>query len=499
MIRRLDARIIITLLITTLTPLGVSVYLVSKTINTTIGIGLNKDVAAQLEQNLEIYRKYIEAIKQSQKVKLIQVTDSAALKEAVDQLDESKIKRVFERFLQEDPSLRGIRIETPSGRSIEIKAVSTPILKADRIVEKQAPLNMPPYNNIVLSFGINPKITSAYRDANQHAKTYGALLSAPPNYLEKRIISVYLILLGVVVALSVGVGIGGTRLLVRRIHALSEATHLVAQGDLNVQVDPGSKDEVGDLIESFNGMVSQLASSNARIEYLQKISAWQEMARRLAHEIKNPLTPIHLVAQQLRDKCDIEDKKFSRLVEQSTEIIEEEVTTLRRLVSDFSQFAKLPQVSPEQVNLKEFLEECQSSMAHMSDNNGVNLIWELPDTQIELAIDKMMFKRVMDNLVRNATEALTNAGVELPSITIFTQMRKTRKKREIEIHVKDNGPGILPEHHASIFDPYFTTKTEGTGLGLAISKKIVLEHGGKIWIDDESSSGADFTIVLPLS
>jgi two-component system, NtrC family, nitrogen regulation sensor histidine kinase NtrY len=302
----------------------------------------------------------------------------------------------------------------------------------------------------------------------------------------------------VIVAVSITVGIFWTRRLARRIHRLGEAQARVAQGDLTVRVDPGSRDEVGELVESFNGMVAELAVSRTRIEYLQKISAWQEMARRLAHEIKNPLTPIHLAAQQLREKYVGDDPKFKRLLEQSTEIIEEEVGTLRRLTTDFSAFARLPEVRPELMDLREFLEECEQSMLQLGDQ-GVTVIWEVPSDPIPVLIDRMMMKRVIDNLTRNAAEALKGAAVANPEIRITAQRLKSRKHPEVEIRVADNGPGIQPEHHPSIFDPYFTTKSEGTGLGLAICKKIVLEHGGRIWVDEDASQGAVFVVVLPLA
>jgi nitrogen fixation/metabolism regulation signal transduction histidine kinase len=344
---------------------------------------------------------------------------------------------------------------------------------------------------------VDTTLQQEYARAGEMFTTYQALFKAPPNYLKNRFVAVYIGILGAAVVICMVGGIYLARRLVRRIHELSAATAQVAEGDLSVRVDPGTEDEVGHLVASFNRMVSELSDNRARIEYLQKISAWQEMARRLAHEIKNPLTPIQLAAQQVKEKYAGDDPAFQALLDQSSEIISEEVATLRRLTSDFAAFAKLPEVSPESVELSEFLEECKTALMPVAEQAGVSVTFEDQTGGVKVSIDRIMMKRVMDNLVRNASEALGGLGIEDPKITVRAQKRKSKKKLEVEIRIRDNGPGILPEHHPSIFDPYFTTKSEGTGLGLAISKKIVLEHDGRIWLDDKISSGAAFIVVLP--
>ncbi len=498
MTRRLDVKIVLMLLFTALVPLSVSVYLVAEAVNTSLDVGLNEEIAGQIERGVDIHRKYIEEIKERQRARLEHVIDSAALHQAANASQEEKVKAVLEGLLSGDDAIRAIRLSGPEGRAVEVEAVDDPSAVPVRTLTRNAQVNIGPYTSVEMVFGIDTSIIDGFAKAGQDMITYKALASAPPAYLNRRVIFVYLILLAVIVAGSITGGVFWTRRLVRRIHRLSEATTAVAQGDMSVRVDPGGGDEVGALVESFNGMVAELSVNRTRIEYLQKISAWQEMARRLAHEIKNPLTPIHLAAQQLKEKYKDGDPGFERLLEQSTEIIEEEVATLRRLTSDFSSFAKLPEVKPEVMNLQDFLEECESSLLHISELGDVAMIWEVPSEPISVSIDRMMLKRVIDNLTRNAAEALVNADVHKPQIRIHASRRERTRRPEVMIRVEDNGPGIMPEHHPSIFDPYFTTKTEGTGLGLAISKKIVLEHGGRIWIDEASKGGATFVVVLPV-
>jgi two-component system, NtrC family, nitrogen regulation sensor histidine kinase NtrY len=497
MIRRLDIKIVLILMVTVLVPLGVSVYLVLRAIDTSLGLGLNKELAAQLEASLEIRRQHIRELKRNMEQCFASLRDSHKLIRAATFGDDDAVRAVLREVIGETRSLYILRIAGTGERTIEERADGGADIEAARAFSMSEPVEWGPFTRVEAVFLVDTAFERRYQDAGKTFSAYEALVKAPPNYLKNRFVTVYLAIMSVGVALSILIGVLLARRLVRRIHSLSSATRLVGEGDLSVRVDSGSEDEVGELVESFNAMVSELAINRARIEYLQKISAWQEMARRLAHEIKNPLTPIQLAAQQIMEKYDGENPKFRRLLEQSTEIIKEEVATLRRLTSDFAAFAKLPEIVPENVDLGEFLEECRTSLEPVIEHSGVTVSFEDRSEGVAVLIDRIMMKRVIDNLVRNAAEAVSIAGVTEPKITVTARRRKSKKMTEAEIRVEDNGPGVLPEHHPSIFDPYFTTKSEGTGLGLAISKKIVLEHGGRIWLDEKIASGATFVVVLP--
>jgi two-component system, NtrC family, nitrogen regulation sensor histidine kinase NtrY len=494
--RRLDVKIVLMLLATVLAPLGVSVFLVARALDSSLGLGVNRAIAAHMQHGLEFYRLYIEGVRSGFETRLERIADSRELAEAAAGPDESTVRGALERFVAADPSLVSLRLAAPEGGAVEVEAVQMPGQERKRTLSLDRTVMLGPYTTLEAVFGADASIFEAYEKAGEEFDTYKALVKGPPGYLHNRFVAVYGVILAVAMILSIVIGVFWARRMARRIHRLAEATAAVAGGDLAVRVDPGSRDEVGELVESFNGMVGELDVSRTRIEYLQKISAWQEMARRLAHEIKNPLTPIHLAAQQLKEKYDGSNPAFARLLDQSTQVIEEEVATLQRLTSAFSAFAKLPEVRPEIVSITEFLEECEASLAHFSAEGGVALVFRSPSRPVYALVDRMMMKRVIDNLVRNAAEALKESGAATPTITVSAE-RRGGKRPEVEIRVADNGPGIRPEHHPSIFDPYFTTKSEGTGLGLAICKKIVFEHGGRIWLDDGPHSGATFVIVLP--
>jgi nitrogen fixation/metabolism regulation signal transduction histidine kinase len=496
MIRRLDVKIVFTLIVTVLIPLGFSVYLVAKATDTSLGLGLNTELAEQFESTLEIRRRHIEDIKDGMRLRFAAIADSHRLATVTKTRNDPDIRLALREIIERDPMLFSIRLTSADGRVVEANDDSDPGEKRTLSLEREISLGR--FKKLEAVYGVDASLLTAYEKAGKDFSTYRALVDAPPDYLGDRFVWVYLVILGVTVLLSVLIGVLWARRLVGRITKLSKATAMVAKDDLSVRVDPESEDEVGMLIEAFNRMVSELGANRSRIEYLQKISAWQEMARRLAHEIKNPLTPIQLASQQLQEKYQGSDQSFKRLLDQSTEIIKEEVATLRRLTSDFSSFAKLPEIRPEKTALAEFLGECEASLSPVTKQEGVVITFSTPTEPIQVMLDRIMMKRVVDNLVRNAAQALKESKTEVPRISVSALRKKGRTRSQVELRFEDNGPGIAAEYHATIFDPYFTTKSEGTGLGLAISKKIVLEHGGRIWLDETSTPGATFIIVLPI-
>jgi len=278
----------------------------------------------------------------------------------------------------------------------------------------------------------------------------------------------------------------------RRLSDLVRAVRELARGDLSVQVDPGrARDEVAALAHAFNRMVKEVKESRDRIVYLEKISGWQEVARRLAHEIKNPLTPIQLAFQQLEARyaaAPLPDPAFARLLADAGEIVREEVGTLQRLVQEFSEFAKLPEVRPEQSELGDFVEEFVRTNPQLAAEAELQVA---RGGACPVSLDRALMRRALTNLVRNAIE------VSQPE-RAHVHLGICRMRDRAVLTVADEGPGIPEELRERIFDPYFTTRHEGTGLGLAIVKKIVLQHGGEIAAGAHPGGGATFAISLPL-
>jgi nitrogen fixation/metabolism regulation signal transduction histidine kinase len=277
----------------------------------------------------------------------------------------------------------------------------------------------------------------------------------------------------------------------KRVARLHRAARAVGAGDLSVRVAPKGKDELDQLGRAFDRMVAELAQARSRLEYLQKVSAWQEVARRLAHEIKNPLMPIQLAVQEIASKYPGDDPAYRRLLDTATEILREEIAGLRRLVEDFSAFAKLPKVEPTPLDLVPLVEEIVRLQPEWQSFVKVET-----SGSVSAPCDKLLFRRVIANLVENALQAASGAGRE-PQVVIRVERRPERER--VAILVDDNGPGVPLAERQRVFDPYVTFRPGGTGLGLAIVRKIAIDHGGDVSAGEAPAplKGARFVVELP--
>jgi nitrogen fixation/metabolism regulation signal transduction histidine kinase len=303
-----------------------------------------------------------------------------------------------------------------------------------------------------------------------------------------RFLRQYVLMVLVMLAAAPLIGWLFARQVTRRVARLHDAARRVGAGDLQVRVAPKGKDELAELGRAFDGMVAELGQARSRLEYLQKVSAWQEVARRLAHEIKNPLTPIQLAVQELASKYRGDDASYRQLLDTASEILREEITGLRRLVDDFSAFAKLPKVEPAAIDLNLLLAEILRLQPEWQTTVRV----VANPAPVYAMCDRTLFRRVIANLVENAMQAAQGAG-RAPEIRIQAEPRGERAG----ILVDDNGPGVPEPERQHIFDPYVTHREGGTGLGLAIVRKIVIDHGGDVTVGQSPQGGARFTVELP--
>jgi nitrogen fixation/metabolism regulation signal transduction histidine kinase len=230
----------------------------------------------------------------------------------------------------------------------------------------------------------------------------------------------------------------------------------------------------------------------------QREAAWGEVARRLAHEIKNPLTPIRLSAERMRHKLLPQmNEKDAQLLDRGTETIVQQVEAMKEMVNAFSEYARAPRFEMAEVNLNQLVTEVTDLYRAQIAGRGVTLDVRLEPRVTSLVADRGRLRQLLHNLLTNAVEALE--GHTEGAITVATRLAQRNGEDVVEIAVEDNGPGFQRELIGQVFDPYVTTKPRGTGLGLAIVRKIVEEHGGHVEADNRGGGGARVRVELPLN
>jgi two-component system nitrogen regulation sensor histidine kinase NtrY len=238
----------------------------------------------------------------------------------------------------------------------------------------------------------------------------------------------------------------------------------------------------------YSGMVVVIEDLTQLIK-MQRAEAWQEVAQRIAHEIKNPLTPIQLSAQRIQ-RTEAEGEDYTRLVHECTATIQQEVTALKRLVGEFTRYARMPVMKRQEGRVREIIESIIT--AYNGTHEELEFSTDFDQEAPAIQLDKEQLRRALMNLVENAIQAMEGQG----RLEISTRYR--RQLGLIRITLADNGPGISPEVRDKLFVPYFSTKKKGTGLGLAIVQRIISDHGGTIRLTDNKPNGTRVIIQLPV-
>ncbi len=295
----------------------------------------------------------------------------------------------------------------------------------------------------------------------------------------------FIIIYSVILVLALLVALFMAERMANPIRRLAAGADAVAAGDWTFRLKERSGGEVGRLVDAFNSMVSRLDGQQRRLIDMERMATWRDMARHLAHEIKNPLLPIRLTVEELKDQYDGDDPRYKKLVEESAHVVGEELDHLQRLVKEFSSFARMPDINPRRSSFDALAHDVVGLYAQ----RGIELSVE-PGIG-EFAFDPDQMRRVLVNLLDNAVAAVRD--VNDPAIRV----RLTRERDDFALMVSDNGSGVDETHRAKIFDPYFTTKEEGSGLGLAMVKNIILLHGGTIDVESGRGQGTTFKIILP--
>jgi len=345
---------------------------------------------------------------------------------------------------------------------------------------------------VTLSFAIDKQVKDDFDDISLIVRGYEKVSGEDRPVPEAERWAFLFVVGGVVLVVTLA-GILLARRMTKRIETLVSGARDVTRGKLETRVHLQGRDELAELAQAFNRMLDDLEHDRRQIAYLQRMGAWQDVARHLAHEIKNPLTPIQLAVQQICSSYKGEDERFKRLLGDAEEIVTEEIEGLRRLVDNFRTLGQLPKVDAKPLDLATVVEDLSRDPVFMQ-----HLDLAPPDEDVPVHGDRLLLRRVLANLVENGIQAGRKLH-EDPRVAV--RWRANREDETAELIVEDQGKGVDASNRERIFDPYVTTKSEGTGLGLAISKKITLEHGGSLELDREPSpsGGARFILTLPLS
>ncbi len=512
---RIRRRLALAIVLTALIPLLAAVWLAESTVRTTAARFYIPEVGAHLDKSLGLYQELARNMKALMRQEASEIALRPALRHAATGSDHGALAGELQRAFAEHPSLVSLAVHDAEGKVLgEVKRDKPLDAEHENQLDVQKPLSDGPEGDdgpqLQAIFAANKSHFDELGEMSQFVDTYKQVAQRRESD-ERSYLLAFTALLGITIVAAIFVGSMLARGVSRRIAELADATRLVGEGDLNIRVPEGGGDEIADLARAFNRMLGEVESSRARIEYLQRISAWQEMARRLAHEIKNPLTPISLAVQEIHRRYSGSDPDYQRLVDTTLEIVEDEVGTLRRLVGEFSDFARLPQASLERADLAEFLREqgarlgvrggdrdssenALNDLLSLGEVSNISMEFEIPEGPCEALIDPQMLRRVLLNLVRNAAQALSHAKVSAGRVRV----RLEQQSEFWNVDVEDNGPGIPLELRETVFDPYVTTKDDGTGLGLSIVKKIVIEHGGTIRASESELGGARLRVRLPV-
>ncbi len=282
--------------------------------------------------------------------------------------------------------------------------------------------------------------------------------------------------------------------IIRPIVHLEEATRRVAEGDFSFRLLARRNDELAALVASFNRMIAELESSRRKLVQAEKIETWKEIAQRLAHEIRNPLTPIKLSAQRILRKAEASaSDELREVLEPAVSAIVKEVDNLNKLLVEFREFTRLPDLKPEPVDVRALMEEVLSVYRNMSSSVSFECRYQAEDHHI--VADRDQTRQAFANLIKNAIQAMPDGGRVIVSTDLVTK----DQTEYLRVRIQDTGQGMDEEAREKAFEPYFTTKKEGSGLGLAIVERIVFDHNGRIWFETERGRGTTFFVDLPVS
>jgi len=262
----------------------------------------------------------------------------------------------------------------------------------------------------------------------------------------------------------------------------------VAAGNWGATVETSSGDEIGQLARAFNRMTHELVEQRDRLVQAERVAAWRELARRLAHELKNPLFPLQITVENMQRARERHPEQFDEVFREGTGTLLAELSKLKQIIGRFSDFAKMPAPEMQAVALNDLVSEGAKLFAPQLEKAGVRAVVELDPGARAVRADPEQMAGVLRNLILNAIDAMPEGGT--------LTLRTIAIPHGVRLEVSDTGHGLTPEECERLFTPYYTTKTHGTGLGLAIVQSVVSDHHGRIAVESAPGKGTTFCIEL---
>jgi nitrogen fixation/metabolism regulation signal transduction histidine kinase len=274
----------------------------------------------------------------------------------------------------------------------------------------------------------------------------------------------------------------------RPVRRLAESAARVAAGDWGATVESPSADEIGQLARAFNRMTHELVAQRERLVQAERVAAWRELARRLAHELKNPLFPLQITVENMQRARERYPEQFDEVFREGAATLLAELANLKQIVGRFSDFARMPAPEMQPVSFNDLVGDTLKLFEPQLIQARVRANAELDPHLHPVQVDPDQMTRVLRNLILNAIDAMPQGG----TLTLRTRAFEGG----LRLEVSDTGQGLTPEESRRLFTPYYTTKTHGTGLGLAIVQSVVSDHGGRISVESEKGKGSTFRIEL---
>ena len=487
----LQWQLVIALVVVVTLLLGIT-YAIIDRFKATVGNVASNEAAlsvAAMEKSLDAYRELFDTTKRLH----AEIADRLGRRPQLVALDpKADLDQMLADESATQASLRGIAMLRDDGSVVReaLRPLENRDLDAFRLIEVIQPLQ--DKGRLRLTFAVPATLQDDYRALNTAIDKTKLIERIRTEEVPSGFRAGFLVMMGLATLAVLGIGVLASRYVSKPIARLVSTARKVSNGQLDARAGLAGRGEMAELGAAFDTMLDGLAQSRSQIEYLQRIGAWQDVARRLAHEIKNPLTPIQLAVQQTVSQYKGDDARFAKTLKETGEIVEEEIEGLRRLVDTFRTLGQLPKVAKAPLELAEVIEELR-----LDPTFAAHLELVPPASPVTVRADKLLLKRVLANLVENGIHAGQEAGADG---SIVVTWRADARGDAATITVDDRGKGVADADREKIFEPYVTTKSAGTGLGLAIARKIALEHGGDLALAPERAptGGARFIVSLPL-